>query len=156
MSTPTGADAPSEAATAPGRAPAGPALTRRQKVGLWILIALGVLSALPFLQDPTSSGTTDDGTGEAGPPAAIIVLDGILVIGMIVAIVIVFRTRSRVALRAACGLAIVNAITALPAFFADQPAVIVVEAAVFVLATAAAVVLALRTPHATPELLPSA
>jgi len=124
-----------------------------QRVGLWILVAIAVLSVLPFLQNPTDD-TAGDGS-PAGPPPAIVALDAVLVVGTVVAIVVAFRTGSRVALRVACGLAIVNALTALPAFFSDQPAVVVIEAAVFVVATGVAVVLALRAPRAEPGTLPA-
>ncbi|PJI93787.1 hypothetical protein [Luteimicrobium subarcticum] len=132
-----------------GRHPLPP-LRRSQKVGLWILVVITVLSMVPF----TTPGDTDDAGNQVGPPVAILVVDGLLAIGILVAIVVAFRTRSRLAIRIACGLAILDAVTALPAFFADQPAGIVVAAAVYVIATAVAVVLALRVPRSA-ELLPA-
>ncbi len=169
MSTPTGTPDDTVPVATPSSRPSGIAgvddgnvlddlgrphpLRTSQKVGLWILLVIAVLSVVPFLQNPTDD-TAGDGS-QAGPPPAIIALDVVLVLGTIVAIVVALRTRSRVALRVACGLAIVNALTALPAFFSEQPAAIVIGAAVFVVATGVAVVLALRAPGTEPARLPA-
>lgn len=130
MTASTGTTAPATTTAAPFAA--------GQKIGLWLLLVLNVLSALPFVGDDSSSST------QVGPPTAIVVLDGVLIVGTVVAVLVALVRRSRLAARIACGLTIVNALTAVPAFFADQPAGIVVMAAVFIILAAVGIVLTLR------------
>lgn len=126
--------------------PPRPTFTNSQKWGLWLLVVITLMSVVPFGPTPDTSA---DGSEQVGPPAAVIVLDLVLALAILVAIALAFRRRSRLAVRIACGLAVFDAVTALPAFFADQPAWVVIMAAFYVIATAVAVVLALRAPRAS-------
>lgn len=111
-----------------------PALSTRNKVGLAIVGVLGLLDCAALLITPTS---------EPGPPVGILVLDTILGVITVVAVVIGWRAAHRSALRVAAGARILSAITALPAFFVDVPAVVKLLVSVFVVVTVVAVVLML-------------
>lgn len=117
-------------------------LSKLNKTGLVIafLLGLGDLTA-PFQPTP------DD--AEAGPPFAILVLDGVLGLITVIAVVIAWRTARRTAVRVAAGARIISMVTALPAFFVDVPAALQVLVGFLVVVTIAAVAMML-TPSRQP------
>jgi hypothetical protein len=126
--------------TATRPAPALP-LSKINKVGLVMAFLLGLADvSAPFQPTPD---------GEAGPPFAILVLDGVLGLITLVAVVIAWRTLRRGAIRVAAGARVISVITALPAFFVDVPPFLKVLVGVFVLLTAATVAMML-TPTRRP------
>jgi hypothetical protein len=117
------------------------AISTRQKVGL-VLCALLNATSIPSVFAPTPDG-------EAGPPYAILVLSSVLGVIGLVAAVIAWRG-NRAALRVAAGAIVIQALTALPAFFVDVPAWLKLAVAVNVLATVAALVLMFSTTARRP------
>lgn len=109
------------------------------KVGLVIVGLLGALD-LTALLNPTPPG-------EVGPPLAILVLDTVLGLVTVVAVVAAWRSRRRGLARLAAGARILSMITALPAFFAGVPPMLVTLVAVLVVLTVAGVVLMLLPPR---------
>ena len=116
-------------------------VTARTKVGLVLAILLG-LANIPFLFSPTPDG-------QDGPPYAVLVLSAVLGLISVVAAVIAWRSGSRTAIRVTAGTVIVNAVTTIPALFADVDAGIKVAAAITILASVASVVLILDRPART-------
>ena len=114
------------------------AVTKRMKVGLVLAILLG-LANIPFLFSPTPDG-------QDGPPYAVLVLSAVLGVVSVVAAVIAWRSGSRTAIRVAAATVIINAVTTIPALFADIDAGIKVASAVAILASVASVVLILGRP----------
>lgn len=113
----------------------------RQKAGL-VLAGLLSLGSVPSALFPTPDG-------QEGPPLGILVVGSLLGVIGVVAVVIAWRTNSRVAIRVAAGTLIINALTGLPAFFVDVPAGLKLLVGVSVLVTAAAVVLMFSPSRAT-------
>ena len=107
--------------------------SKRQKVGL---VLAGIYSALNILGVlfPTPDG-------QDGPPIGILIIDAVLGLVGLVAVIIMWRTGNRAALRVAAGAIIIMTLTALPAFFVEVPAGIKLLVGVAVLITIAAVVL---------------
>jgi hypothetical protein len=112
------------------------ALPTRNKVGLVLatVLALGDATSLLFPATPE---------GEEGPPQVVLAVGTVLGLVTLVAVVIAWRSGSRKALRAVAGSRILSAILALPAFFVDIPAGLLVVVAVSVALTVACVVLVL-------------
>jgi hypothetical protein len=107
-------------------------VSTRQKVGL-VLAALINLTAIPSVLFPTSDG-------DEGPPMAVLVVTTLLGVIGLVAVVLAWR-RNKLALRVAAASLIVQALLAIPAFFADIDAGIKLAAGVSVLVTIIALVL---------------
>jgi hypothetical protein len=113
-------------------------VSARMKVGLVLAILLG-LANVPFLFSPTPDG-------QDGPPYAVLVLSAVLGLISVVAAVIAWRSGSRTAIRVTAATVIINAVTTIPALFADVDAGIKVAGAVTILASVASVVLILGRP----------
>jgi hypothetical protein len=117
-------------------------LTKLNKAGLVIAFLLGLADlTAPFQPTP------DD--GEAGPPYAILLLDGVLGLITVIAVVAAWRTARRGPVRIAAGARVISMITALPAFFVDVPAALQAVVGLFVILTIACVAMML-TPARTP------
>jgi hypothetical protein len=116
--------------TAPAHRPIG-----RLRTGLVLAIVLG-LANLPFLAMPAPDG-------EDGPPLGILVLGAVLGVVSIVTAVIAWRTGSRAAIRVTAACVIVNAVSALPAFFVDVEPAVKVAVSAFTLVSIVTVVLLL-------------
>ncbi len=117
-------------------------LTKLNKAGLVIAFLLGLADlTAPFQPTP------DD--AEAGPPYAILLLDGVLGLITVIAVVIAWRTAKRGAVRIAAGARVISMVTALPAFFVDVPAALQALVGVFVIVTIACVAMML-TPARDP------
>ncbi|MEJ3749481.1 hypothetical protein WEI85_40250 [Actinomycetes bacterium KLBMP 9797] len=117
-------------------------LSKLNKTGLVIAFLLG-------LADMTAPFTPTPDDAEAGPPFAILLLDGVLGLITVVAVVVAWRTARRGATRIVAGARIISMVTALPAFFVDVPAGVQVLVGVFVLLTITCVALIL-TPSRHP------
>jgi len=115
--------------------------SKLNKAGFVLALLLG-LSDLASLLQPTPDG-------QVGPPLAILIIDAVLGLITIVAVVYAWRTGNRGAVRIAAGARIVSMITALPAFFVDVPAGIMLIVGIFVVATIACVAMMLL-PSRTP------
>jgi O-antigen/teichoic acid export membrane protein len=107
-------------------------VSTRQKVGL-VLAALINLSSIPSVLFPAPDG-------EDGPPMAVLVVSTILGVIGLVAVVLAWR-RNKLALRVAAASLIVQALLAIPAFFADIDAGIKLAAGASVVVTIIALVL---------------
>jgi hypothetical protein len=116
-------------------------VTTRNSVGLVIaaLLAVGDIVSAFF---PTPDGAI-------GPPLPIVVLGGLLGVATLVAVVVAWRTGRRGALRIVAGTRVLSAITALPAFFVDVPALVKLLVAVFVVLTIVSVALVLAPARRT-------
>lgn len=111
-------------------------LTTRNRIGL-------VLAGLLALTDLLSPLYVQTPEGEDGPPTAVLAVGVVLGLATLAALVPAWRTGSRPALRAVAGTRIVSAILALPAFFVDIPAGLLVFAAALFALTVVCVVLVL-------------
>jgi hypothetical protein len=120
-----------------------PHLSRRVRTGLVLCITLGILT-IPGSFIPAA------GTGNGGPPVTVLVLDVLLGLIEVGGATLFWRTGNRRANRIAAGALILNAITALPAFFVDVDAWVKVLVAIVTLLTVAAVVLQLSRPQTSP------
>ena len=109
----------------------------RVRTGLAISALLALASAIP---------TPAPGRGR-GPPVAIVVLSIILSIVLIASAVVAWRSGNRLAVRINAAALLLNALTALPAFFVDIDAWVKVGSAVVIVLTVAALVLTLRPEH---------
>ena len=115
-------------------------LSTKNKVGL-------VLAGLLGVTDMASLGGPTPGPGEQGPPTAVLVAATILGVITIVAVLITWRTGSRVPARVVAGSRILSALTALPAFFVGGvPTGLIAAAAGGIVLTAIAVWLVLSRP----------
>ncbi|MGW3667798.1 hypothetical protein [Streptomyces sp. NPDC005141] len=118
-----------------------PTLSRKNKVGLGLAAALGLLdmtNAFDFLV-PDSD--------EPGPPAGVLVADAVLGLITVVAVVYTWRTANRTGSRIVAGSRILSAITALPALFVTGvPAWVVAFVAVFIVITVVMIALVLSRP----------
>jgi hypothetical protein len=108
-------------------------ISTRQKVGLVLAAVMSIIN-IPSVFFPAPDG-------DEGPPLAVLAVNSVLGIIGLVAVVIAWRTGSRAAIRVAAGTLILNAITALPAFFVDVPAGLKAAVGASVLVTLLAVVL---------------
>ena len=116
-------------------------LSKLNKAGLTLAFLLGLADLTgPFQPKPE---------GEAGPPYAILLLDGALGLITVVAVVLAWRTTKRGAIRLVAGMRVIAMITALPAFFVGVPASLKVLVGSFVLLTIATVAMML-TPARRP------
>ena len=114
-------------------------LTGRNRAGLITTFVLGVIN-LPSVFTPSG----DDGSdGGEGPPFGVLVLDSICGVIMVVACWIAWRQGKRAAVRIAAGASILQALSAVPAFFVDVPGWVRVLVAVNVVVTFVGVVLML-------------
>ncbi|WP_392972917.1 hypothetical protein [Streptomyces sp. LN245] len=121
-----------------------PMLSRKNKVGLGLAAALGLL-------DTTSAGGfLAPDSGEPGPPAGILVADVVLGLITVVAVVHTWRTANRTGSRIVAGSRILSAVTALPALFVTGVAAWVV-AVVAVLIVVTVVATALVLSRTVPE-----
>jgi hypothetical protein len=109
------------------------AISTRQKVGLTLAGIMNVIN-VPSVFFPAPDG-------EEGPPIAVLAVNTVLGIIGLVAVIIAWRSGNRAAIRVAAGTLILNALTALPAFFVDVPPAIKLLVGVSVLWTVLAVVL---------------
>ena len=133
MSTST---SPSSTTEPVGPVTGHPPYRTANKVGLVLAGLLGAADISSFFTSPTAPG-------EIGPPAGILVLDGVLGVITLVAVVAAFRTRRRGWVRLAAGARICSMITALPAFFVGVPDWLVAMVSAFVVITVVTVVLML-------------
>jgi hypothetical protein len=115
-------------------------VSTRQKVGL-VLAGLYSAGNIPSVVLPNGSGSDE------GPPISVLALDTVLGVIGLVAVVIAWRSGSRVALRVAAGAVIVITLTALPAFFVDVPAAVKLLVGVSALVTILMVVLMFSSPR---------
>ncbi|MFF4832919.1 hypothetical protein [Streptomyces sp. NPDC001315] len=123
-------------------------LTRKNKVGLALAGVLGLLDTANFLDIP--AGDSD----AAGPPAAVLVADGVLGLITVVAVLYAWRTANRTGSRVVAGSRILSAITALPALFVSGvPAWVVALVAVFVVLTVVVTALVLSRPAPAPDVV---
>ncbi len=111
----------------------GTALNTRNKIGLALAGLISLVNVPSALE-----GTPD---GEVGPPMVVLYLDTVVGVIGLVAVVVAWRSGSRVALRLAAACLVVALVTALPALFVDVPAVIKILVAAVVLVTLATLVL---------------
>ena len=125
------------ASVRPGRFAAHRSLTGRNRAGLIITFLIG-LANLPSVFTPAPGG--DDGEG---PPFGVLLLGTICGAIMVAACWIAWRSGKRGAVRIAAGLSILQALSAVPAFFVDVPAAVKVLVAVLVIVTFVGVVLML-------------
>lgn len=108
-------------------------ISGRQKAGLVIAALLSLVNvASAFFPTPE---------GEEGPPFAVLVLGTILGVIGLVGVVIAWRTGSQAAFRVTAGALVINAISALPAFFVDVPAGLKLAVAVSIIITVLGIVL---------------
>ncbi len=114
-------------------------LTTKTKVGLALASLLG-------LSDVAGLFTLRPSDAEIGPPWGVTLLGAALGLVTLVCVIVVWRTRSRGAVRLAAGAQVLSAVTALPAFFAGPPMPLIVGAAFSVIVTVVAVVLLLTPP----------
>lgn len=122
-------------------------LSGRVRTGLVLCILLGAAN-IPFLFDPTKPG-------HDGPPYSVLVLDAVLGVISIVAAIAFWRTGRRAANRLAAGTLIINAVTTLPAFFANVGDGIKIAAAGVVLLSLGAVVLMLGRENTARSVVPA-
>ncbi|MDF3148843.1 MULTISPECIES: hypothetical protein [unclassified Streptomyces] len=120
---------------------AGPTLSRKNKVGLGLAAALGLLDMINVV------GVWAPDSDEPGPPAGVIVADAVLGLITVVAVVYTWRTANRTGSRVVAGSRILSAITALPALFVTGvPAWGVAVVAVFIVVTVVVIALVLSRP----------
>ncbi|HEY6422661.1 MAG TPA: hypothetical protein VIY28_05295 [Pseudonocardiaceae bacterium] len=117
-----------------------PGLSLKNKIGLGLAGLLGLV-------DTTSLLIGQPGPGEVGPPFAVLVAYSVLGLITLVAVVYMWRSRSRVGGRIVAGSRILSMIIALPAFFVDGVrSGVVVLVAVGVVVTVVTVGLVLSRP----------
>ncbi len=111
----------------------GTVLNTRNKIGL-------ALAGLISLVNVPSAFEAQP-KGEVGPPLVVLYADTVVGVVGLVAVVIAWRTGSRVAVRVAAACLVVALVTALPALFVGVPAVIKILVAGVTLVTLATLVL---------------
>jgi O-antigen/teichoic acid export membrane protein len=127
-----------------GRFDAHPSLTGRNRAGLLITFVLGVIN-LPSAFTPAPGGDGGD-----GPPLGVLILGSICGLIMAGACWVAWRQGKRAAVRVAAGVSILQALSAVPAFFVDVPAVVKALVAVLVVVTFVGVVLMLSPERRNP------
>ena len=145
-STPTAAAAAKPPAAAKRRR-THPSLSRKNLIGLGLMFLIGLVNLPGFL----GAGGSDSNSSEESAPGAVLVLDSVCGLIAVGAVIAVWRTGRRGAVRLASGVTIVQALSAFPAFFVDVPAGIKALVSALVVITFASVVLALspsRPGHA--------
>ncbi len=118
--------------------------TRAVRARLILTFLIG-LANLPSAFTPAPGG--DDGES---PPFGVLLLGSICGAIMVVACWIAWRAGKRGAVRIAAGLSILQALSAVPAFFVDVPAAVKVLVAVLVIVTFVGVVLMLSPERRNP------
>jgi hypothetical protein len=120
-------------------------LTRKDKVGLGLAAFLGLADTSNFFMIPQGDPDTP------GPPAAVLIADGVLGIITVAAVVYAWRLTSRTASRVVAGARILSVITALPALFVTGvPAWVVAVVALFVVVSVVVIALVLSRPAPEP------
>jgi hypothetical protein len=120
-------------------------LTRKNKVGLGLAAFLGLADTSNFFMIPQGDPDTP------GPPAAVLIADGVLGIITVAAVVYAWRLTSRTASRVVAGARILSVITALPALFVTGvPAWVVAVVALFVVVSVVVIALVLSRPAPEP------
>jgi hypothetical protein len=120
-------------------------LTRKNKVGLGLAAFLGLADTSNFFMIPQGDPDTP------GPPAAVLIADGVLGIITVAAVVYAWRLTSRTASRVVAGARILSVITALPALFVTGvPAWVVAMVALFVVVSVVVIALVLSRPAPEP------
>ncbi|MFJ9359331.1 hypothetical protein [Streptomyces mirabilis] len=121
-------------------------LTRKNKVGLGLAAFLGLADTTNlFFMIPQGNSDTP------GPPAAVLIADGVLGIITVAAVVYAWRLTSWTASRVVAGARILSVITALPALFVTGvPAWVVAVAALFVVVSVVVIGLVLSRPAPEP------
>jgi hypothetical protein len=120
-------------------------LTRKNKVGLGLAAFLGLADTSNFFMIPQGDPDTP------GPPAAVLIADGVLGIITVAAVVYAWRLTSRTASRVVAGARILSVITALPALFVTGvPAWVVATVALFVVVSVVVIGLVLSRPAPEP------
>lgn len=132
-------DLPHTTTTRPRIDSAAPLRTRQK-------VAIAIAGVLNLANGVSVAFPTPD--GEVGPPIAILILASALgVLGAILA-VLALRTGRRVWIRLLAGSMVINALTAVPAFFVpDVPLPLVALATAGVLSTVVLVILMLSGPR---------
>ncbi|MFC5214890.1 hypothetical protein [Streptomyces coerulescens] len=116
-------------------------LTRKNKVGLGLAMALGLFDMTNFLSIPAEKSDVP------GPPTAILLADGVLGVITVLAVIHAWRRADRTASRVVAGTRILSAIAALPALFVTGvPAWVVAVVALFVLVSVVVIALVLARP----------
>lgn len=119
----------------------GPTLSRKNKVGLGLAAALGLLDMTNVAGIPASDSDTP------GPPTGVLVADVVLGLITVVAVVYTWRTANRTGSRVVAGSRILSAITALPALFVTGvPAWVVPVVSVLIVVTVVVIALVLSRP----------
>lgn len=93
-----------------------PSLSRRNRIGLVMTFLIGLMNV------PSILGPSGDQEGSDGPPFAVNALDSVCGIVMVVGCYLGWRAGRRGAIRVAAGASILQALSAVPAFFVDVPA----------------------------------
>ncbi|HVE28258.1 MAG TPA: hypothetical protein VNC22_22780 [Sporichthya sp.] len=124
-------------------------LTGRNRAGLITTFVLGVIN-IPSIGMPSGDDGSDGGDG---PPFGVLVLDSICGVVMVVACFIAWRQGKRAAVRIAAGVSILQALSAVPAFFVDVDAWVKVLVGVVVVVTFVGVVLMLSPERRSPAVL---
>jgi hypothetical protein len=120
----------------------GTKLSGKNKIGLVLAVILG-------LGDVASLGTLGQQLepGQDGPPAGVTIFSALLGVVTLVAVVIAWRSGSRVAVRVLAGARILSMILGLPAFFVSGvPSGFVVISAIGVVLTLVCLALVLSRP----------
>ncbi|WP_416981353.1 hypothetical protein [Streptomyces sp. T028] len=121
-------------------------LTRKNKVGLVLAGALGLLDLTSLIGPPADNADTP------GPPLAILIAGTVLGLITVIAVVYTWRTADRTGSRAVAGSRTLSVITALPAFFVDGvPAWLVLVVSAVVIISVVAVALVLSSPAPEPS-----
>lgn len=117
------------------------ALSGKNKAGLVLCGLLGATDVASL------AALGQQGAGESGPPAAVIVAAAALGILTLVAVVVTWRTRSRLGARLVAASRVLSALSAVPAFFVEDVGTgFVAAAATAVLLTLVAIWLLLSPP----------
>ncbi|MGW4518474.1 hypothetical protein ACWEO4_42740 [Streptomyces sp. NPDC004393] len=121
-------------------------LTRKNKAGLALAAFIGLTDTTNlFFMIPEGDPDTP------GPPAAVLIADGVLGIITVAAVVYAWRRASRTASRVVAGARILSVITALPALFVTGvPAWVVAMVALFVVVSVVVIALVLSRPAPEP------
>lgn len=114
--------------------------TMRQRIGLALAMLLSLANIVSVLE-PTPEG-------ETGPPMLVLIISAVLGGIGLVGSVIAWRSGNRRVLRVVCGVLVLAALGAVPAFFVDVPAGLKAVVGVATLATVLSCVLMLSPGRA--------
>jgi len=125
---------------------ARPTVTVKNKIGLVLAALLGLSDVVgPF----TGTDQNAQSEGTQGPPMPVLIAGAVLGLVTIIAVVLMWRSGSRIAARIIAGSRILSVLAAAPAFFASGvPAAVVVLVAAVVVLTVLALALVLSRPKA--------